>query len=208
MSPLTRRRGGSRRGIARTIAVAALIILGIGSGLYPASASPDRVSRGEAVAVFNAFGTGRLALLAHDVGHGAPADGEGMASIRPIPEVFMGRHFCAEDWHVLSVATIDGGDKSYTMQDAKAVLDATTVTLVLGGVPLTTQRTPIKRLIFPQVFFPDLEEAYLINDGVIVSPAALAVGAHTLAYVRTSPGEIESEQITFFIDAPGTGVCL
>jgi len=179
-----------------------------GGGLATAGASADRVSRGEAVAVFNAFGTGRLALLHHGAGHGAPADTAGLANIRPISGVFEGRHFCAEDWHVLSLATIAGGTESYTVQDAKALLDATTVVLSLDGVPLATRRTPVKRLTFPEVFFDD-EEVYLINVGAIVSPEALSVGVHTLSYVRTSPDEgTESGQITFFIDAAGTGTCL
>lgn len=208
--PLVRHKGRtrSRPNIVRSIGVAGLLALVSGFGLGTAEASADRVSRGEAVAVFNAFGTGRLALLENETGNGAPADIEAMANIRPIPKFFDGRHFCAEDWHVLSIATIDGGEKSYTMQDAKAILDATTVVLTLDGVPLTTQRTPIKRLTFPNVFFPDLEEAYLVNVGTILSPAELGVGRHTLAYLRTSPDEVESDRITFFIDAGGTGVCL
>ena len=181
----------------------------LGSPVAEAASLP--VSKGQAQAVFEAFGTGRLAILNQEDSRsrGAVVDIDRRASIRPIPEGFEGRHFCAEDWHVLMLATIDGGDNSFTRQEAGALLDPTVVELYLDGGLLAGERTPIKRLNFPQVFFDDLEVAYYFTTGTILAPDDLSVGGHTLSYVRVDgQGNTDSEQITFRIDAAGTGVCL
>jgi hypothetical protein len=50
-----------------------------------------------------------------------------------------------------------------------------------------------------------ITEAYFFQEGVILSPDDLAVGAHTLR-VKASDGF--DAQVTFHIDAAGTGVCV
>ncbi|MEU7790831.1 hypothetical protein [Amycolatopsis sp. NPDC049159] len=45
----------------------------------------------------------------HVVGGGSPADIDGRVSIRVLPSVD-GRHYCQDDWHVILVAEISGGD--------------------------------------------------------------------------------------------------
>ncbi|HST84361.1 MAG TPA: hypothetical protein VLL08_21670 [Kineosporiaceae bacterium] len=184
-------------------------------GIAPAEASSDRVTHGDAQAVFQAFGNGGWAILNHhDVdfgdfaeGLGAPADGEVKAAIRPFSgTLWDGRHFCAEDWHVILIAWIEGGDASFDMQDAKAIMNPVTIEFVLDGASLPTERTAIKRFLAPERF--DMAEAYYFQQGAVLSPSALAVGSHTLAETDTSIYGTFTDQITFYIDAPGTGACL
>jgi hypothetical protein len=65
---------------------------------------PERVSRGQAEAVLNAGPSGGSAIRNRSGGvlRGAPADNEVRAAIRPYEgSKWDGRHFCAEDWHLL-----------------------------------------------------------------------------------------------------------
>jgi hypothetical protein len=74
----------------------------------------DRVSRGQAEAVLNAGPSGGSAILNRSGGvlRGAPADNEVRAAIRPYADSkWDGRHFCAEDWHLLIAGWFVGGDK-------------------------------------------------------------------------------------------------
>jgi len=173
----------------------------------PAQGS-DRVSQGDAEAVLHAFGTGGLAIIHHlPVGTGAPADSELRASIRPFSgSPWDGRHFCAEDWHVLLIAEIAGGDSSYHMQDAMAELNPGVVQLFLDGMSLPSTRTSIKRFLSPERF--QLVNAFYFQQGAILAPSALTVGSHTAKYIATDPTGIDSDQITFFVDAPNSGACV
>jgi hypothetical protein len=173
----------------------------------PAEGS-DRVSRGEAEAVLHAFGTGGFAIMHHQtVGTGAPADSELRASIRPFSgSPWDGRHFCAEDWHVLLIAVIAGGDSSYHMPDAMTELNPVVVQLFLDGVPLPSSRTSIKRFLSPERF--QLVNAFYFQQGAILAPSALTVGSHTAKYIMTDLTGTDSDQITFFVDAPNSGACV
>ena len=171
----------------------------------------DRVSRGQAEAVLNAGPSGGSAIRNRSGGvlRGAPADNEVRAAIRPYADSkWDGRHFCAEDWHLLVAGWFVGGDRSFTHQQARAELDATMIQLVLDGVELNTQRTAIKRFVEVPEDLGGAEEAYYFQQGVIMAPADLSVGSHTFAFTATFPGGSEGSQSTFVIDAPGTGVCL
>jgi hypothetical protein len=171
----------------------------------------DRVSRGQAEAVLNAGPSGGSAILNRSGGvlRGAPADNEVRAAIRPYEgSKWDGRHFCAEDWHLLVAGWFVGGDRSFTHQQARAELDATTIQLVLDGTELETQRTAIKRFVEVPEDLGGAEEAYYFQQGAIMEPADLSVGSHTFAFTTTFPGGREKSQSTFVIDAPGTGVCL
>jgi hypothetical protein len=154
-------------------------------------------------------------LNAHEIAHGtrhdpAPADFLGShGSIRPFGgSPWDGRHFCAEDWHVILIAWIDGGDASFGHQQAKASLDPVTNNFTLDGAALATTRTPIKPFNDSQAF--DLERAWYFQEGKIMSPDDLSVGQHQLTVRFTDPtsGLDDSDGITFFIDASGTGACL
>jgi SRSO17 transposase len=62
------------------------------------------------------------------------------------------RHFCAEDWHVILIAWIDGGDASFGHQQAEASLKPVTNNFTLDGAALATARTPVKPALNPQGF--------------------------------------------------------
>jgi hypothetical protein len=67
----------------------------------------------------------------------SPADFFGShGSIRPFNgSPWDGRH-CAEDRHVILVAFFDGGDASFSHQQAKAILDPVTISFTLDGAAL------------------------------------------------------------------------
>jgi hypothetical protein len=171
-----------------------------------AATSGSRVSRGDAEAVLQAQPTGGGAIRSNGiVNPSAPTDIELRASIRPISgSVYDGRHYCAEDWHAIMLLDFEGGDRSFTIQDARAIMDQITFDFLLDGAPLATSRLPIKRLLTPQPFF---EAAYYFQQGVVLPPNALTVGSHTVGVIFTDPRGNGSDQITIHIDAPGTGVC-
>jgi hypothetical protein len=168
--------------------------------------SGSRVSRGDAEAVLQAAPTGGGAIRSHGiVNPSAPTDIELRTSIRPFSgTVFDGRHYCAEDWHVILLLDFEGGDRSFTEQDARAIMDQITFDFSLDGAPLATNRLPIKRFLAPQPFF---ETAYYFQQGVVLPPSALTVGSHTVGVSGTDPRGNFTDQITIHIDAPGTGVC-
>lgn len=170
-----------------------------------------RIARGEAQAVFNAFGTGgRIIRRNGQTAEAAPADFFGShGSIRPFSgSPWDGRHFCAQDWHVILVAFFEGGDTSFDREQAKAVLDPVSITFTLDGATLVTERTPIKPFHDPQAF--DLERAWYFQQGKIMSPDDLSVGQHELSarFIDANIGLDENDGIAFFIDASNTGACL
>jgi len=172
---------------------------------------PRRINRGDAQAVLHAFGTGgRVILRNGQTAEASPADFFGShGSIRPFRgSPWDGRHFCAEDWHVILIAWVDGGDASFGHQQAEASLDPLTNNFALDGAALATTRTPIQPFHNPQAF--GLERAWYFQEGRIMSPEDLSVGQHELSLRFTDPasGLDESDGITFFIDAADTGACL
>jgi hypothetical protein len=79
---------------------------------------------------------------------------------------------------------------------------------ILDGAALAMTRTPIQPALNPQGF--GLERAWYFQEGRIMSPDDLSVGQHELSVRFTDPtsGLDDSDGITFFIDAAGTGACL
>lgn len=168
---------------------------------------PQRITRGNAESILNAFGNGgRVILLRGGTAEGAPADHLGShGSIRPF-EDWNNRNFCQEDWHVILVAVHDGGDRSFTMQQFREEANTIVVRLVLDGELLDTVRTPAKHFEGSEF---GLDEAYYFQEGRIMSPDALSVGQHTLEGTMTQNGNVFFQgQITFFIDPAGTGACV
>jgi hypothetical protein len=162
--------------------------------------------------VLNAFGTGGWVILLHsgEATEASPADWFGShGSIRPFQgSPWDGRHFCAEDWHVILIALIAGGDASYDHDQAKADLAPVAVSFTLDGAPLQTSRTSIKPFHNPQRF--GLERAWYFQEGKVMSPEDLGVGQHELSVRFTDPATDleETDGITFSIDAADTGTCL
>lgn len=171
---------------------------------------PGRITRGDAEAVLNAFGTGGLVILRRkgETAEAAPADFLGSSgSIRPFRDsAWDGRHFCAEDWHVILVGWIDGGDASFGHQQAEAAFDSVTISFTLDGAELSTTRTAIKPFNDPERF--GLERAWYFQQGKVMAPDDLSVGQHELSVRITDPTGVFDDGITFFIDAAGTGACV
>lgn len=175
------------------------------------SSGSRRITRGDAEAVLNAFGGGGRAVLLHGkTAEGAPADFSGShGSIRPFAgSPWDGAHFCAEDWHVILIADIEGGDTSFKHADAERIMNGLDVSFTLDGTPLPTTRTAIKRFLNPGQF--GLQVAYYFQQGQIMSPADLSVGSHRLevTIVDATGQQNVQDGITFFIDAPGTEACV
>jgi hypothetical protein len=194
--------------ITRTyLAVAVLVAGSLVATIGTANASPVRVTQGDAQSILDAFGNGGWAVLLNS-GQGVQADGptdlEVRAAIRPLP-FYAGRHYCVDDWHVLLLALFDGGDASYTYQDAVTVLGPISLDLKLDRRSLTTTRTSIKRFLNPQQF--GFEEAYYWQQGTLVPPGGLTVGAHQLAGTL-SGGAHGTGNAKFYVDPSGTGACL
>jgi hypothetical protein len=178
--------------------------------LSQASAASGRVTKGDVEAILHAVTSGG-GILFHE--HPVPGfEDYPHAAITPL-SFHSGTHYCVDDWHVVRIAISQGVDNVvfFTKEQAIADLKATTVTLTLDGVTLSTIRTPIimlnsgfwkQRFDLPGPFFA-------FQTGSILSPAALSVGDHTAGLVVTDPvfGP-PTDSSTFIVDPPGTGVCL
>jgi hypothetical protein len=173
---------------------------------------PQRITQGDARAVLNAFGTGGRVILANGrTVEASPADDKGThGSIRPFPgSAWDGRHFCAEDWHVILVAWFDGGDGNFDRQRAEEAIAPVTISFTLDGQPLETTRTPIQPFLRPPPQF-GFERAWYFQQGRIMSPDDLSVGEHQVSYTLANtpnPSESGTEGITFFIDPAGSDAC-
>jgi hypothetical protein len=179
------------------------------SGSPAALANSSRITRGDVEAVFNAFTTGGVTILFRGqvkVVEGAPADIIGsQGAIKPLGP-WDGKRYCVDDWHVILIGYLDGGDKSYTLKDAIAFLSPVVVSFTLDGVPLAGDRTPIKRFLAPERL--GLDEAYGFQAGRIMSPDELSVGTHALGVVFHDPvyGDF-ADGIQFFVDPSNSVTC-
>jgi hypothetical protein len=183
-----------------------LVVVSLLAG-SPAGANSPRITRGDAQAILQASPNGFWAVQLHSpVLQGAPSDAQARGAIRPYSDND-GQHYCAEDWHVILLGIIIGGDASFTRPEAEAILNTVMLSFALDGVPLSTTRTTVKPFLNPE--FLDEEKAYAFQEGRIMAPTDISVGSHQLVATVSEPGfPTEVLEITFFIDAPGTGVCL
>jgi hypothetical protein len=157
----------------------------------------QRITRGEAEAVFHARGTGGF--------HGrGPSDANHQVAIRPFyPD---GLHYCGEDWHVLALGLIldEEHDGVPNLGAAKKLFDPLVMTFVLDGAPLETTREPVK------AFLGETPKGFVLVQGRLVAPGELAAGSHTLTVtVENDPADPGVQVYTsqFFIDTAGTGAC-
>ena len=172
-----------------------------------ANANATRVTRGDAEAVFQAAFNGGWAIrLNQGEIEGAPEDfmADGLVRISPAT-MFNNKHYCALDWHVISVATIEGNrpGESMSNQEIWDRLAARQVTFQLDGSPLPVERTMPRRTTNPEQ--RGFYEAFDVNTGRVMAPEELSAGQHNLIGFGNLAGVIGN--ITFHIDAPGTGVC-
>jgi hypothetical protein len=182
-----------------------LLLAGLLGISAPASAASQRVSKGDAEAGFQAFGTGGLAIINHSpVDLGAPADHDQLARISAIVD---GRHYCAEDWHTIALGDLGGGDKTYTQQKFAEQAGRDFIRMFLDGTVLPTTRTASKAITTPEQF--GFEKAYFFYQGIVLSPSDLSVGTHSLVTQFDLDGfGIGFFNVNFYIDASGSGVCL
>jgi hypothetical protein len=182
----------------RVALIALLVALAATTG---ARAGSTRINKGDATAILNAFGNGGFAGLNHSPApNGSPADNFGSnGAIRPFV-LWEGIHVCALDWHVIVFAFFAPASRA----ELEPYFDATTLEFVLDGVPLPTTRTPTKRFLREVGV-----EMYGFQQGRIMAPDDLAIGAHHLAVTLTEPGfPPETASIDFFVDPGGTGACV
>jgi hypothetical protein len=184
--------------LALIMGVALAIVL---SGSQIAAAS-SAVTQGDVQATLQSWNTARLAILinSHSVA-AAQLDGFTRGRIRPSGD---GEHYCVQDWHVILVAYITGGDQSFTYQDAVAELSPIETTYILDGVSLPVTETPVVR----RTLSTPGDVQYGFAAASIVSPSAVGVGAHTLTWIVSDPFGTETTNITIYMDAAGTGACV
>jgi hypothetical protein len=170
-----------------------------GTGVVAASGN---VTKGDVEAALQSWDTGfRAAFLIGGTLAAGPVEAFLRARIPPLPG---GRHYCVDDWHLVQVAWVTGGDASFTRQDALLDLSGITNTFLLDGHTLPLQQTPVVRRVVPT--FGDID--YGFSVGSILSPSDLAVGEHTLVWQVTFPDDAFQTEDTFYIDASGTGACV
>jgi hypothetical protein len=126
-----------------------LVALG---GTAAKAATDGGPTRGDAQAAFEAFFTGGFAIRAHNpLAHGAPGTPAvippNTARIYPLEDDL---EYCADGWHVVVLGFFDdpavypGGRK-----EVVHYLSAVDVQFALDGIPVTTERTQIRR--FPHL---------------------------------------------------------
>jgi len=175
----------------------------------PAIADPEKITEGDVEAVLYGFLTGGRVILSRGNGQSgvfaAPADDIGSkGAIRPFAP-WDGAELCVEDWHVIVLGMFDGGDSSYTYEDASAYLSQVEVSFVLDGKALASTRTAVRRFLDPGVF--GFEEAYGMQVGTILAPEALGIGEHDLTvHVADSYGDFDAA-ITFSVEDEGAPAC-
>ncbi len=194
----------------------AVLLTSIAFILSPLSAlaETDRITRGDVQSVLEAFQTGGVVVLlrASDTAglYAAPADLYGSnGAIRPFPQ-WDGQHLCVDDWHVILLGFFEGGDQSFTIQDADDLLSKwnATFTLVFHGESsvLDTVRTSTRAFLNPDTFGWD--KAYGFQQGQIVPAGAFPVGEFTLEAVVEFDGAVRFESsIDFFVDASDSAAC-
>ena len=117
----------------------ALSIVVLALALLPSAVLADsgRITKGDVQGVLQAFMTGGRTVLSNSSEtaglHAAPADFLGSnGAIRPFAP-WDNQHVCVSDWHVLLMGIFDGGDKSYTRQDASNYLSELDISFTLDG---------------------------------------------------------------------------
>ena len=190
--------------------VLSIVMLALGLSPFAVQADSGRITEGDVQAVLQAFMTGGRTVVSNSSEtagfHAAPADFLGSnGAIRPFAP-WDNQHVCTSDWHVLLIGIFDGGDKSYTRQDASNYLSQLDISFTLDGNPLQTTSTAIKRFHNPESF--GLEEAYGFQVGSIMAPGDLEVGEHVFEVNLMDPIYGDDQfTITFFVDDASSPTC-
>lgn len=171
-----------------------------------------RVTRGDAQAVFEAFGGGGWAIRLHPgIIEGAPADfmAGGLARISMM-DAYDQKHYCALDWHVISILIVEGSRAGEALSNQQIFdrIAGRDVVFTLDGKTLQTKRTTPRRTTNPAL--KGFTEAFYVQVGRVMSPDELTVGMHKLGAVGNDFGSPPEDfgAITFFVDAPDNGTCV
>jgi len=189
------------------------MVLFLVAALLPARVQADsiRVTKGDVESILYAFTTGGRIIIFFNQNEKAGyyaglADTPGdKGSFRPLPP-WDGQHYCVSDWHVILLAYFDGGDQSFTYEDASNSLSRVEISFTLDGEPLSTTRTSITRFTAADQF--GMEEAYGFQEGAIMEPTDLGVGQHNLETLTTDPWYGSDQwSTTFYIDDVDSPTC-
>jgi hypothetical protein len=100
------------------------------------------------------------------------------------------------------------GDDTFPAEGIfEALRSQVTEVFTLDGQPLATVQTATKRLLRDLTEF-GLTTGYWFQQGRVLAPDELAVGTHTLTLLLSDPFGVDLSQISFTVDAAGTGACL
>jgi hypothetical protein len=200
----TSRGGPTTAGTRRLLVavVAAAVLVGFGSpGSY--AASPGGPTRGDAQGIFQAFFTGGSAIRAHNhQASGVPGvPGETTPDGARIYPLLDDLQYCDDGWHVVLLGYFD--DPAFYAGGNKELFDflsAVDIRFALDGVPLTTERTAIKRLAHTDPAF--VEEAFVVGFGAFLPPGSLSLGPHELLTTQHVPEFGDEEFVTPFTVIP------
>lgn len=177
--------------------ILAIFFFGLALVATPALAR-DRVTKGEALSVLNAWNTGRIAVRLNNGVGAAHFEDPFNVAILPFGN-FNGRHYCEEDYLVPLLGWIA---EEETYQAAKASLDTVQHEIWIDGQQYETIRTPVAARVGGS------PGPFAFSEGAIVEPGALSVGLHSYEVPIYFDGSlIATLSIEFYIDAAGTGVC-
>jgi hypothetical protein len=196
----TNRGGPTTAGTRRLLVavVAAAVLVGLGStGSY--AASPGGPTQGDAQGIFRAFFTGGSAIRAHNhQASGVPGvPGETTPDGARIYPLLDDLQYCDDGWHVVLLGYFD--DPAFYAGGNKELFDflsAVDIRFALDGVPLTTERTAIKRLAHTDPAF--VEEAFVVAFGAFLPPGSLSLGPHELLTTQHVPEFGDEEFVTPF----------
>lgn len=193
---------------SRTTGLLAIAVAFATVAVAAANAANSQFTRGDAVALFN--GNGGPAVLLHnpstEVGAFEPSKRIGPG------QNFQGFHVCESDWHVMfiNLTVLDTFDGVHTLAEAKALFANITVTYELDGAPLAVEVTAVKPVVGGVAALdPNATVGYHQRTGAILAPEALSVGPHT-ERVRIFENGVPTDDlgdVTFYVDAAGTGAC-
>ena len=160
---------------------------------------PRRADPGRRPGIFQGFFTGGSAIRAHNhQASGVPGvPGETTPDGARIYPLLDDLQYCDDGWHVVLLGYFD--DPAFYAGGNKELFDflsAVDIRFALDGVPLTTERTAIKRLAHTDPAF--VEEAFVVGFGAFLPPGSLSLGPHELLTTQHVPEFGDEEFVTPF----------
>ncbi len=175
------------------VALVALLASAGLMGTAPGAGAVERITRGDAQAAFQAYWTAGFTI------EKTPTTAPGFALVHYtlLNSFHENTRICTTNWHAYAL----GWGVQGTRQDAAADQRLLVLTFAIDGVPMPSAKTAIKRSIA-------FGNVYAWNEGALLAPGSLSVGAHQLTTTINYDGTVEALTVTFYVDAEGTGACL